>query len=219
MDSDVVLGQLYYGWQGVANKKNYSLGTNCKNQKIEIGTEEAIKLYLYDRNIGAESELAKASTIDVRVEKAAVLSDLTTSGQTKDGSNFKSGTLYAYVKSDAQTATITPHVSGEGYSLTIDGKNAEAGKAHRVYLDMNSGESVSTVTVSKEGRKDKNYQVAFLAAPAKATPFFVENLKNDKIEYIVNDEINPLKSLCDSERRCGISMVLQQFPERGGDRN
>lgn len=193
MDSDVVLGQLYYGWQGVANKKNYSLGTNCKNQKIEIGTEEAIKLYLYDRNIGAESELAKASTIDVRVEKAAVLSDLTTSGQTKDGSNFKSGTLYAYVKSDAQTATITPHVSGEGYSLTIDGKNAEAGKAHRVYLDMNSGESVSTVTVSKEGRKDKNYQVAFLAAPAKATPFFVENLKNDKIEYIVNDEINPLK--------------------------
>ena len=193
MDSDVVLGQLYYGWQGVANKKNYSLGTNCKNQKIEIGTEEAIKLYLYDRNIGAESELAKASTIDVRVEKAAVLSDLTTSGQTKDGSNFKSGTLYAYVKSDAQTATITPHVSGEGYSLTIDGKNAEAGKAHRVYLDMNSGESVSTVTVSKEGRKDKNYQVAFLAAPAEATPFFVENLKNDKIEYIVNDEINPLK--------------------------
>ena len=196
MGSDTQLENLLYGWKQASTQRNIYIGrvgVNPIEKDTEIGNENAIKLYIYDKNIGPNSSLAEASAIDVEIKRAAVLSGLTTSGQTKKDSNFKSGTLYAYVKSDAQTASVTPSVSGEGYSITIDGKAAEAGKANRVYVDLSSGESRSTVTVSKEGFVDKHYQVVFLAAQTEKTPFFVENLSENKDEYVVGDKITPLK--------------------------
>ena len=196
MGSDTQLENLLYGWKQASTQRNIYIGrvgVNPIEKDTAIGNENAIKLYIYDKNIGPNSSLAEASAIDVEIKRAAVLSGLTTSGQTKKDSNFKSGTLYAYVKSDAQTASVTPSVSGEGYSITIDGKAAEAGKANRVYVDLSSGESRSTVTVSKEGFVDKHYQVVFLAAQTEKTPFFVENLSENKDEYVVGDKITPLK--------------------------